>query len=345
MMKAAVICKHGDLDCVRVDEVPDPRPAEDEVILEVRSAALNHLDIWVRKGRPGMGLPMPHVVGSDAAGVVAEVGSRVSSVEVGQEVMVNPGVSCGVCEFCLRGQQSECSSFGILGLSRPGTFAERVAVPAGNAHPKPPHLDFDEAAALNLDHLTAWRMLMTRARLAPGEAVLIHGIGGGAALAGLQWCKLIGAEVIATSSSDDKLARARKLGADHTINYRAVQDVAKAVKEITSGRGVDIAFDAVGAATWPLDLAAVRRGGRIVICGVTSGAMAETNLQRLYWNQLTILGSTMGSAEDYRQMVVAVNASRLKPVIDSVEPLDRAKEAMGRMERGEQFGKIVLRVR
>jgi NADPH:quinone reductase-like Zn-dependent oxidoreductase len=343
-MKATTIHENGGLEVIRYEDIPDPQVGPGEVVLEVRAAALNHLDIWVRKGRPGAKVVAPHVLGSDAAGVVAEVGAGVKNFAKGDEVLINPGVSCGVCEWCLRGQQSECPSFGILGLSRPGTFAERVAVSAVNVLPKPEHLDFHEAAALPLAHLTAWRMLMSRARLLPGETVLIHGIGGGVALAGLQIAKLAGAEVIVTSSSDEKLARAKELGADHGINYKSVENVAQTVREMTSGRGVDIAFDAVGAATWPINFQAVRKAGRIVHCGITTGPAVEASVQALYWNQLTVMGSTMGSHEDFRQMIRAVKTANLKPVVDSVEPLERSKEAICRMEAGEQFGKIVLEV-
>ncbi len=344
-MRAVTIHEYGGLDRLRIDEIAEPRAGEDEVVLDVRAAALNHLDIWVRMGRPGPALEMPHVLGSDAAGVVVETGPRVQGVAVGDEVILNPGLSCAICEYCNRGEQSECLSFGIVGLSRPGTFAERVAVPAGNVIPKPPQLGFEEAAALPLAYLTAWRMLMTRARLRPGESVLIHGIGGGVALAALQLAKLAGASVIVTSSSDEKLARAGDLGADRKINYRSCGDVAQTVKDLTAGRGVDVAVDTVGAATWPIDFSAVRRGGRIVLCGVTTGPDVQTNLQALYLNQLTIMGSTMGSHEDFRLMVESVTAAGLKPIVDSVEPLERAQVAMARMEAGGQFGKIVLRMK
>jgi NADPH:quinone reductase-like Zn-dependent oxidoreductase len=343
-MRAAVIQQHGGLDRLRVEEGPEPRFAEDEVVLKVHSAGLNHLDIWVRNGRAGLEVAMPHVLGSDAAGVVTAVGANVKNVGIGDEVVVNPGLSCGSCEFCNRGEQSGCSSFGIVGMTRPGTFAEQVAVPAGNVHPKPSHMDFDEAGAFVLSYLTAWRMLMTRAQLMPGQTVLIHGIGGGVALSALQLAKLTGARVIVTSSSDEKLARASQIGADYTINYEAVDDLAKCARDFTSGRGVDIIIDTVGAATWAIDFSAVCRGGKIALCGVTSGRHADTNLQTLYWNQLTILGSTMGSDEDLRQMLKAVTAAKLMPVIDSVTSLENVRDAMDKMETGKQFGKIVLRV-
>ena len=341
-MKAVTIRAAGGPEVVRIEEVPSPDLAAGEVVVEVRAAALNHLDIWVRKGRGG--LKFPHVLGSDAAGIVAEVGPGVAGVAVGDAVVVYPGLVCGRCDACLAGRQSECDTFGIVGLGRWGTFAEYVSVPAANVAPRPPHLSFDEAAALPLAHLTAWRMLMTRAALRPGETVLIHGIGGGVALAGLQIARLAGASVIVTSSSDDKLARAKRLGAAHGVNYRAAPDVAKVVRDLTGGRGVDVVMDTVGAATWPIDFAAVRRGGRIVLCGVTTGPAAETPLQSLYWNQLTVMGSTLGSHEDFRLMLAAMAAAGARPVIDTVFSLDHAGEALARMEAGQQFGKLVLHV-
>ncbi len=341
-MKAAVVFENGDAECIRYEEVPAPVPGPGEVLIEVHGAALNHLDIWVRRGRPGVELPVPHILGSDAAGTVLEAGGGVDHVAPGDEVLINPGLSCGACEFCCRGEQSECLSFGIVGMSRPGTFAERVVVPAGNVFAKPPHLNMTEAAALPLAYVTAWRMLMSRAQVRPGETVLIHGIGGGVALAGLQLAHLAGARVLATSSSDDKLMRAREFGADECINYADNPDLSEAVRDLTDGRGVDIAFDTVGAATWPENFKAVRRGGRIVHCGVTSGAEAAVNISQLYWNHLVVMGSTMGSNEDFRLMLAAVSASRMRPVVDSVYPLKQAREATLRMEAGGQFGKIVL---
>ncbi|MFP4191159.1 MAG: zinc-binding dehydrogenase [Candidatus Hydrogenedentota bacterium] len=341
-MKAAVIYQNGDLDCVTVDDIPAPEPAPHEVVLEVKAAALNHLDIWVRRGRPGHELSFPHPLGSDATGIVAEVGRDVHNVKPGDEVVVNPGLSCGLCEFCRRGDHSECLHFSIVGLASPGTFAERAAVPAVNVQPKPAYLTVEEAAALPLAHLTAWRMLMSRARFTPGESVLIHGIGGGLALAALQLAKLGNGEVIVTSSSEDKLGRAKELGADHTINYVTYPGVGQKVRDITKGRGVDIVIDSTGAETWDINFAAVRRGGRIVHCGVTTGAEASVNISALYWNHINVMGSTMGSEEDFRQLLAAASEAELRPVIDSVLPLDQARRAMGRMEEGRQFGKIVL---
>lgn len=342
-MKAAVIETHGGAEVIRVRDVPRPKAERGEVVLAVRAAAMNHLDVWVRTSER-FALDFPHVIGSDAAGVVAELGGGVEGVAEGDEVILYPGLYCGRCAFCRASEQSLCESFGIIGAARAGTFAEFVAVPAANLLPKPATLSFEQAAALPIAYLTAWRMLITRAELRPGRTVLIHGIGGGVALAALQIAKLAGATAIVTSSSDDKLRRAAALGADGGINYRAAEDVAARVRQLTGGRGVDAAFDSVGAATWPTNFQALRKGGCVVLCGVTSGASAETDLQALYWNQLSVLGSTMGSLSEFAEMLRGVSAGGLEPVIDTVEPLDRAREAAERMERGEQFGKILLRV-
>jgi NADPH:quinone reductase-like Zn-dependent oxidoreductase len=342
-MKAAAISGFGGPEVLHVVDVKEPTAARGEVVLQVLCAGLNHLDIWVRKGRPGSQLAMPHVLGSDAVGIVTGVGEGVTTPKSGDVVILYPGLSCGRCEFCGRGEQSLCIDFGIVGLVRPGTFAERVAVPAGSCYPKPSHLGDEEAGVLSLAHVTAWRMLMTRAQIKPGETLLIHGIGGGVAMAALQFAKMTGAEVLVTSSSDEKLSRARQLGADHTIHY-GNQNVGEQVSRITGGRGVDVAIDTVGAATWPLDVACVRKGGRIVLCGVTTGAQASTDLRAFYWNQLSAMGSTLGSVEDFRQMLRAVTVNKLKPVLDTVLPLEKAREAMERMEAAGQFGKIALRV-
>lgn len=341
-MKAAVIREHGGPEVVKIEQIPDPHAGVGEVVINVRAAALNHLDIWTIKGGRGPGLAGPHVIGSDCSGVVAQVGQGVVNVKLGAPVIMAPGLSCGRCEWCQRGQQSECATFGIIGLSRDGTYAQKVVVPAANLQPKPAHLSFEEAAALSLAHVTAWRMVFTRAALRPGEDVLIHGIGGGVSLAALQLARMVNARVIVTSSSDEKLSRALAMGAEHGINYKTAPDIALAVRDYTAGRGVDVAIDTVGAATFPIDVKAVRKGGRIVLCGVTTGAMAQADLRAIYWNQLTIMGSTGGSHEDYRRLVRAVEASKLRPVVDTVMPLDKAREALERLASANQFGKIVL---
>jgi NADPH:quinone reductase-like Zn-dependent oxidoreductase len=340
-VKAIGITEHGTLEQLRLLDLPDPACAPGEVVVAVKAAALNHLDIWMRKGRSGVSLPLPHVLGSDAAGVVCRVGEGVSGWQEGDEVLINPGLDCGSCEFCLRGQHSECRDFTIVGMGRPGTFAEKVAVPARNLRHKPAHLSWEEAAALPLAYLTAWRMLMSQARLRTGETVLIHGIGGGVAIAALQLATLAGAQVLVTSSSIDKLARASELGAVQGIQYQGANVVAS-VMEYTEGRGVDVVVDTVGAATWPINMEILRKGGRAVHCGVTTGPHVEVNISAIYWKQIAILGSTMGSHEEFRALIAATISTGLKPVIDSVFPLEDARKAQERMETGSQFGKIVL---
>ena len=342
-MKAAVIREHGEVSVLKVEDIPEPKPAAGEVLVKVLCAGLNHLDIWVRKGRPGASLQMPHVMGSDGVGVVEAVGERVEHVKVGDEVVVYPGLGCNKCDACARGETSLCPSFGIVGFHRAGTFAEKVALPGCNVYPKPAHLSAEEAGGFVLTYLTAWRMLMTRAETLPGDCVLIHGIGGGVAVSALQLAKRFGAKVIVTSSSDEKLSRATEMGADDGINYQK-EDVTERVRALTSGRGVDVVIDAVGAATWPINLAVVRKGGRIVLCGITTGAKAETNLQAVYWNQLTIMGSTLGSVADTHQMLGAVEVGRMQPVVDEVFPLEAVVEATKKMEAGKQLGKLVLKI-
>ncbi len=324
-------------------EGPPPEPGPGEVRVGVRCAALNHLDLFVVHGMPGVPISLPHVPGADGAGVVEALGPGVDTVAVGDEVVFDPGISCGTCELCHRGEQSLCVRFGVLGEHRNGTFAEAVVVQAASLAPRPPHLSWEEAAALPLAHLTAWRMLFTRGRLRAGECVLIHGVGGGVALACLQLAHLAGARVLVTSRSPEKLRRAAELGADETIP--AGDDVAREVRRLTGRRGVDVVVDSVGAATWAQSLKAAAKGGRIVTCGATTGPNPAEEIRLIFWNHLSILGSTMGSREDFRSLMAAVGQHRLRPVVDSVMPLADGREALARMERGEQFGKIVLAVR
>jgi len=343
-MRAAFIEGHGELDRLKVGELSDPAPGAGEVVVEVAAAALNHLDIWVRKGRPGLTLTFPHVLGSDATGTVTDVGADVDRSAIGTRVVLNPGLWCGRCEWCARGEHSECATYSIVGLGRWGTFAQRVTVPAACLAPAPDHLTAHEAAALPLAYLTAWRMLTTRGQLRAGETLLIHGIGGGVAIAGLQLAKLMGARAIVTSSKTAKLQRAGELGADGLIDYAKTQDVGAEVKRMTQGRGVDLVLDTTGAGTWPINFASVRKGGRIVHCGVTTGKIAEVDIAALYWNHVSVVGSTMGSQDEFRALIAAVSAAKMKPVIDTVFPLADARAAQARMEHGEQFGKLVLDV-
>ncbi|HZU98868.1 MAG TPA: zinc-binding dehydrogenase [Planctomycetota bacterium] len=342
-MKACFIREFGGLDKVMLGDLANPLPTRGEAIVRIRAAALNHLDLWVLKGRPGVHVENGHVLGSDAAGTVVALGDGVAGVAVGEEVVIHPGLSCGHCPRCRAGDTALCAQFSIIGVSRPGTFAELISVPVENLAPRPTHLSWEEAAALPLAHLTAWRMLFTRARLAPGETVLVHGVGGGVATAALQLARMAGAEVIVTSSSAQKLAHAKALGAAWGIDYKR-EDVGKRVRDVTSGRGVDVVIDTVGAATLAGSFAAVRKGGRIVTCGVTGGSKAELELRDLYWNQVEFLGSTLGSRGELLELIRAVSANQLKPVVYSTRPLDQARDALATMEKGEQMGKLVLRV-
>lgn len=342
-MKAAAINATGGVEQLNIVDLPAPNPGPGEVLLKIHAAALNHLDIWIRKGRPGLAYTFPHVLGSDAAGTVAAIGEGVTGVAIGDEVVLDPGISCGTCEACLRGEQSECAGYFILGTARPGTFAEYTTAPAKNLLPKPKHLSWEEAAALPLAYATAWRMLFTRAKLGAGETLLIHGIGGGVALAALQLGTLAGAKVLVTSSSQEKLDRAKELGAADGLLY-GDGDLAKRILAATGGRGVDVVVDTVGAKTWPVNLEVARKGGRIASCGITSGATVDFNIAAFYWKQLTLVGSTMASHEDFRRLLAAVDAAKLRPVIDEVFPLAEAQAAQRKMDEGNQFGKIVLKV-
>ena len=343
-MLASTLVKQDSRTVMSVQTIPDPVPGPGEALLEIRAAALNHLDLYARAHHAANPEAASQIIGSDAAGVVSALGPEVDTLEVGAEVVLNPGLGCSECEFCMRGQQSECPRFDLVGRGIPGTFAEKVVVPAANLHPKPTHLSFAQAAALGLDHVTAWRMLMTRGDLRMGDSVLIHGIGGGAALASLQLARLLDAKVIVTSSSDEKLQRADELGSLLGINYREQDNLAEIVRKFTDGRGVDLVIDTVGAATWPSSVAAARNGGRVVACGATTGADGVVDIREVFWRQISILGSTMGSDKDFRDMLSAVEGHSLEPVIDSTWPLAEAGAALDRLESGDQFGKLVLQV-
>lgn len=344
-MRGLTISAHGGLDRIELrDDLPVPELKSDtEVRVRIRAAAINHLDLFVVGGLPNVQITPPWILGSDGMGVVDSVGSAVTSVAPGDTVVINPGMSDRTCRYCLAGNQPLCPNYHILGEQVPGTLTEYVVVPQVNVASVPATIDEAEAAGFTLATLTAWRMLVTRADLQPGEHVLIWGIGGGVALACLQIAKLIGAHVTVTSSSDDKLARARDLGADDTINYVGV-DVGREIRQRTTKRGVNVVVDTVGEATWSQSLGALGKQGRLVTCGGTSGPMVTTDVRRLFWNQWSILGSTMGSEAEFCAIVAHLNAGRLRPPVDSVFPLANGREAFRRMQNGEQFGKLVVRV-
>ena len=344
-MRALTISAHGGLDQLQYrDDVPEPTlRGPHDVRVRVQAAALNHLDLFLVGGLPGITITPPWVVGSDGAGVVESVGSAVAHLQPGDRVAINPGTSCGACEYCLAGEQPLCPRYQIFGEHLPGFLGEYVVVPARNAHVVPAQVTFEQAAAFSLATLTAWRMVVTRAQVRPGDHVLIWGIGGGVALAALQICKQIGATVWVTSGDDAKLDRARALGADHLLNHRT-QDVPRLIREQTAKRGMDVVIDSVGQATWARSLLALGRRGRLVTCGGTSGPMLETDVRRLFWNQWSLLGSTMGTDDEYATVVDELRAGRLLPVIDSVTPLADGRQAYERLASGAQFGKVVVRV-
>ncbi|HJP92764.1 MAG TPA: zinc-binding dehydrogenase [Pyrinomonadaceae bacterium] len=340
-MKAAIFRQHGGSDVLEYADVPDPRIRANEVLVEVKACALNHLDIWVRNGLPGVEIPLPHILGNDVAGVVREVGELVTWVNVGNEVMVQPGVSCGHCEACLSGRDNLCREYDIIGYRRDGGYAELVAVPGVNIIPKPSDLSWEEAAALPLVTLTAWHMLVTRAAVQPGEDVLVHAAGSGVGSIAIQVAKLRGARVITTASSDEKLAKARELGADATINYTR-EDWPKEVRRLTERKGVDVVVEHTGAETWPGSIAALKNNGRLVTCGATSGWDARTDLRQVFYRHLTLLGSFMGSKGELLEAMKFVAQGKIRAVVDRVLPLREARQAHELIEDRAQFGKIVL---
>lgn len=344
-MKATVFHEHGAPEVLQYEDFPDPEVGPNQVLVGVKAVALNHLDLFVRGGIPGLKLEMPHILGSDISGVVKEIGSGVSGdLEIGQTVIIDPGRSCGVCEYCVQGEESLCATYGIIGEHYRGGYADLISVDAQNAIPVPEYseLDFNQAAAAPLTFMTAWRMLLSKARVKPGDDVLIIGIGGAVAIASLQIAKLAGARVLVTSSSKEKLKKALDLGADIGINHRTNPEFHKEVWNLTNRRGVDIVVDSVGEATWEKSLRSLTKGGRLVTCGATSGPNATTNLNLVFWKQLEILGSTMGSRSELRDVLKLVWTGKLKPIVDRVFPLSKAKDAHELLEKGEQFGKLVL---
>ena len=344
-MRGLTISAHGTFDQLELrDDLPEPRlERETDVRVRIRAAALNHLDLFLLGGLPGITITPPWVVGSDGMGVVESVGAAVTHVAVGDTVLLNPGTSDRTCEYCLSGDQPLCRHYRINGEHVPGTLAELLVTPGVNVARAAPETDLAEGAAFPLATLTAWRMMTTRARVTADDHVLIWGIGGGVAIACLQIAKLLGARVTVTSGSDDKLVRARALGADDTINHRGL-DVGREMRARTNKRGVDVVVDSVGEASWAQSLGAVGKRGRIVTCGGTSGPTLTTDVRKLFWNQWTILGSTMGSESEFAEIVAHFNAGRLRPPIDRVYDLRDAVQAYERLASGEQFGKVVVRL-
>ena len=343
-MRALTLTAPSGIDALEVRDVPAPELRErSDVRIRVHAAAINRLDLMLTDGLPGVTLAFPHVMGTDAAGVVDSVGADVQGFHPGDRVMVNPGVSCGHCAACLSGEQPLCRDFGILGEHRAGTAAEFIVVPDANVARVPEGMDWVEAAAFSLAALTSWRMLVRRAALRPAETVLVWGAGGGVAQASIAIARLAGATVIAASGSDAKLELARRLGATHLVNH-ATHDIVAEVKRVTGRRGADVVVDSVGEQTWPRSLRCLARGGRLVTCGATTGPMVGLDVRKLFWHQWSILGSTMGNHREYAEVVSLAARGELWPVVDSVVPLERSVEAFRRMAANEQSGKLVIEV-
>jgi NADPH:quinone reductase-like Zn-dependent oxidoreductase len=344
-MKAICFAAFGAADVLRLEEVPAPALHPHEVLLEMKAAALNHLDLWVRSGQRERNIPLPHIPGSDGAGIIAECGASVTGVMKGDRVLISPGLSCGVCQPCLSGRDNLCRSYRVLGTKENGTYAECVAIPAQNVVRIPEGLSDEQAAAIPLVFLTAWHMLVTLTRIQPGETVLIHGAGSGVGSAAIQIAKLWGAHIITTAGADDKLAKARELGAAETINYRT-HDFAEEVNRLTDKRGVDIVFEHTGGEVFEKSIRILSKGGRLVTCGATAEFLAKLDIRYVYSRHQSIFGSWMGGKAELCEVMkfFGGQSPRLSPVIDSVFPLRDAAEAHRRMEERKNFGKIVLKI-
>ncbi len=342
-MKAVVIRAHGGLERLEILEVPDASPAAGEALVRVRAVALNHLDIWLRRGVPGHTFPLPLIPGSEVAGVIEQLPAGTAGWNHGDEVIVAPGYSCGICAACVSGDDPLCAQYGIFGETANGGCAELIAVPLRNLLRKPARLSFAEAAALPLDMLTAWHMLIARARIREGETVLVQAGGSGVGSAAIQIARLRGATVYATAGSPEKVARLRELGVHEAIDYRANDFVAE-VRRLTAKRGVNIVFEHVGGETFEKSLRVLARGGRLVTCGATSGAEVKLNLRLIFFKLLSILGSTMGSLAELHEIMKQVEAGRLSPVVDRVLPLASVAEGHRVLEAREAVGKVVLEV-
>jgi NADPH:quinone reductase-like Zn-dependent oxidoreductase len=343
-LKAIRIHEHGGVDKLRYEDTPEPglsSPAD--VVVRLRAASLNRIDISIRRGLTKSETSFPRILGVDGAGVVAEVGKQVKNIKPGDTVCLYPASGCGGCALCITDRELLCPQLHVLGEREDGAYAEVIRVPARNCFPIPAGLSFEEAAALPLVYVTVWRMLITNAELKPGDHVLIRGIGGGIGTAALQMAVHLGTRVIVTSRSDDKLEQAKKLGAELGIN-ETKSDFAKEVRQLTGKRGVDVVVDCVGGEGWGKSLASLVKGGRLVTCGAMAGANPQTDIRRIFWNDLNVFGSTLGDRGEFQQVLNFVQTSRTKPIIDEIFPLRDAAAAQQRMEDGRQFGKIVLRM-
>ncbi len=341
--EAVVLRTHGGLDVLVRETLDLPEPGAREVLVRVRAVALNHLDLWVRKGMPGLKLEYPHRLGSDVVGEVEALGPGARGARVGDKVVVNPGISCGACERCLSGRDNLCRRYGILGEHTSGGYSRHIVIPDANLLPYPGDLPFAQAAAVPLAFLTAWQMVVDKGRIEPGQTVLVQAAGSGVSSAAIQIAKLFGAHVIATVGSDAKGERATLLGADHVVNY-TTQDFVAEAKRLTGKRGVDLVVEHVGGEVLAKSILAAASGGRIVTCGATAGFEPKIDLRHVFFRRIEILGSTMGSKGSLFKILEHVRAGTLKPVVDRVLPLWDAREAHRVLEAREAFGKVVLQV-
>ncbi|HLG20548.1 MAG TPA: zinc-binding dehydrogenase [Bdellovibrionota bacterium] len=341
-MKAIQYSRHGGPEVLAYVDLPDPVPGPGQAVVRLKAAGINHIDIHIRRGIPGMKTPLPHIPGCDGSGIVDAVGAGVTNVEAGQRVTINPGTSCGVCEQCGAGEKSLCHRYQILGEHGNGTYAEKIAIPAVNALPIPDSVSFETAAAAPLAYLTAWSMVVSKARVRAGDAVLVMSAGSGVSTAAIQICKMLGAKVFATASTPEKADRAKKdPGADVVIDYTTTP-IDKEIRTLTEKRGVDVIIDHVGGEQWLPMLRSLRKGGTLVTCGATAGFEPKEDLRQIFFRQLRILGSTMGNDAELHSVLKLVFEGRLKPIIDKSFPLKQAPEAHRRMEERKSFGKIVL---
>tara|TARA_B100000929_G_scaffold219844_1_gene176412 strand:- start:398 stop:1423 length:1026 start_codon:yes stop_codon:yes gene_type:complete len=338
-MKAIRIHEHGGADALKWDDIPEPELSVNQVLVDIKATSLNHLDIWVRKGIPGV--PLPLITGSDAAGIISEVGDGVKKSRIGEKVMIQPLIFCGKCASCNKGKENLCKSMGIMGENCQGVNAERIIVEESQAIPFPDQLSFEAAASFALVAQTSFQMLVSRANLQAGEFVLIWGASSGVGSMGIQIAKVKGATVIAISGTNEKCEKAGLLGADHILNYKT-DDIFSEVKSLTNGKGIDVVFEHVGQETWNISMKSLARGGRVVTCGATTGFKANLNLTHLFFKQQSILGSTMGSVSSFDGALTLLNEGKIKPVIDRIFPISEIQSAHEYLESSMQFGKVVL---